>query len=180
MLESLSSFPPVSSHGVTISPPILYHHDELSSTHFLSDLPTSTPSLNLKTYLIKRGSTLSSTQTNRLGSALGEWLAHFHSWGNSQEVVREEVRVKMEGNTAMVEMKLKYFVGRIGDAIRRFPGELEGCEDTFRKAKEYVDESRRGVKAGDGGYLVHGDFWPGKYVFFSSIFFSLCLEEKRT
>jgi len=61
----------------------------------------------------------------------------------------------------MMELKYTMNYGSIlMDTISKFPEILEPSRGVF----EEVAKSVRGELDGDGGVLIHGDFWSGKYV----------------
>jgi hypothetical protein len=60
----------------------------------------------------------------------------------------------------MMELKYTMNYGSVlTDTISKFPEILEGSRSVF----EGVAKSVRGELDGDGGVLIHGDFWSGKY-----------------
>jgi len=61
----------------------------------------------------------------------------------------------------MMELKYTMNYGSVlMDTISKFSEILEGSRSVF----EEVAKSVRGELDGDGGVLIHGDFWSGKYV----------------
>jgi hypothetical protein len=152
ILAALHDLPPVSSTGVTVQAPRLYHFFADADTQIYSDLPSS---LDLKTYALKHP--LTRAQCARLGHALGLWAENFHSWAAAPE--QEKLRQSMKRNTAMKELKyqINYGPTLIG-TIGNYPELLEESRETF----EAVGKRVREELDAEGGRLIHGDFWSGK------------------
>lgn len=157
ILTALQDFQPTTSNSISIQTPKLYHFFPETNTQIYSDFSSST---ELKTYILTH--TLTRADCSRLGTALGHWTKTFHQWAAAPE--QEGLRKKMRESKVMRKLKFDINYTTLLAIIENFPDLLEGSRGVF----EEVVEEMRGVlenleDEGDGGVLVHGDFWSGKY-----------------
>jgi hypothetical protein len=142
--------------GITVQTPKLYLFYPETHTQIYSDLPSS---LDMKNYVLTHTHSITKSQCVRLGYSLGTWAKAFHSWAQAPE--QEKLKEYMRGNRDMMELKYMMNYGSIlMDTISKFPRLLEESRSLF----EDVGRSVRKELDGDGGVLIHGDFWSGKFV----------------
>lgn len=153
ILSALNTLPPLVKDGVEVETPHLYQFDSNTNTQVYSDLPSS---LDLKTYVLSHSTTLTQSQCQRLGFALGLWAKKFHVWVNGEE--RKGLRETMKGNRAMRDLKFRINYENLVATI----GNFEGILGEAREAFEGVRDSVREELDGSDGQLIHGDFWSGK------------------
>jgi hypothetical protein len=139
------------SEGIMVTTPRLYLFSQETNTQVYSDLPAST---ELKTYALTHP--LTQGECMRLGRALGSWTKKFHDWANGPE--QQALRKKMEGNTAMRDLKYALNYTNLVATAENFPSILGGSREVFeavaKRTREELDEKK--------GDLIHGDFWSGK------------------
>lgn len=149
---ALDQLPPATNEEVTITTPHLHHFSQETNTQVYSDLPAS---MELKTYVLTHP--LTQAECSRLGTALGTWARSFHEWAAAPE--QQELRVKMEGNVAMRELKYTINYTTLVATVQNFPSILGSSKEVFeavaKKTREELDAEK--------GPLIHGDFWSGKY-----------------
>jgi hypothetical protein len=156
ILTALHDLDSVIHEGITVQTPKLYLFSPETHTQIYTDLPSS---LDLKNYVLTHTHSLTKSQCARLGHSLGAWAKGFHSWAQSPE--QEKLKEHMRANKDMMELKYTMNYGSIlMDTISKFPQILEVSRGVF----EEVAKSVRGELDGNGGVLIHGDFWSGKYV----------------
>jgi hypothetical protein len=155
-LTALHDLAPVIHEGITTQTPKLYLFSPETHTQVYSDLPSS---LDLKNYVLTHSHSITKSQCARLGYSLGAWAKAFHNWAQAPE--QEKLKEYMRANKDVMELKYTMNYGSIlMDTISKFPEILEGSRSVF----EDVAKSVRRELDGDGGVLVHGDFWSGKFV----------------
>ena len=145
-----------------IGTPTLHHFFRDSSTQIIQDFPDST---NLKTCILTH--TISESQANLLGSALGSWTRTFHTWGASPESTN--LRDTMGRNSNAVDLKFALNAGRLILTADAFPNILDKSRDMFREIAAGL-RSRSHKDNLKEKSLIHGDFWTGKYgVLFAAV-----------
>ncbi|KAB8297164.1 hypothetical protein EYC80_002545 [Monilinia laxa] len=159
VLTYLSAFPAQSTanSNITISTPTLLYYDPTTHTQVHSHHP-SLNCLNLKSYILKHGTSITASTASILGHSLGHWLKNFHSWANAP--AQMELREVMEGNHAMRTLKLAVNYTNLVAMIDRFPKILGSSRYVFeqveREMLRWIEEGGKGCRE-----LIHGDFWCG-------------------
>lgn len=126
-----------------VSPPKAIHYDE--GAHLLAIEDAGQTSRTLKDYLISDDSTF---DVAIIGKALGEWLAEFHLWGQTDEAAK--YRAILSQNTEMAAVGLNYTFAALSPPD----------DSLWKEIQAYIEE----VKKNDdntGPFVVHGDFWTG-------------------
>ncbi|KAG4025782.1 hypothetical protein MFRU_051g00460 [Monilinia fructicola] len=159
ILAHLSAFPAQSTpnSSITISTPALLYYDPTTHTQVHSHHP-SLNCLNLKSYILKHGTSITASISSIIGHSIGHWLKNFHSWANAP--AQSELREVMEGNHAMRTLKLAINYTNLVAMIDRFPEILGPSRHVFeeveREMLRWMEEGGKGSRE-----LIHGDFWCG-------------------
>jgi 5-methylthioribose kinase len=152
MLTALSAKPLVSYNNVQVVAPKLYHYDSTKGNLFMEDMVDT---VDLKRYITENKTSLVQAAVERLGTALGKWLASFHVWGAAEE--QNSLRVAVATNP-ITQLKYAINYGRLEATIELAPGILASSRQLFKDmAIAYKEEFDLGK-----GTLIHGDFWTGK------------------
>ncbi|KAL1604998.1 hypothetical protein SLS60_004541 [Paraconiothyrium brasiliense] len=149
MLEVLQRFAS-SKREITIKTPKLYHYNEGERVLAIQYVPDTGP-------LHKSLDRLSEEQAERIGHALGTWLAAFHVWMDTPE--QSGLTEQLKQNEEEVELKWKLTWGQ-GTEVLETLGDVVDEEDRrVWDAARLAAREDLGKEEGKG--LVHGDFWAG-------------------
>ena len=153
MLQTMSNKPAAKTGQFEVrTPKVLGFY---GTTKIIEDMPDS---LTIKAFLSQYGQSIGKDEATALGSSLGNWLAAFHKWLNSDDEEAKSTREKLRSNP-LIGPRANLYIGSYKSCMDEFPQMDWPTDDEFAKIEKHVREM---YSAGDEA--IHGDFWTGKYV----------------
>lgn len=143
-----------------VTVPAVHLHDEEAAVIIMSDCGENI--ISLKDLLLRDGAIPVST-AHAVGSALGEFLAQVHTWGNSEEVL-DFFEGNMQARTLTAWVTYGRAVSTVSGAESRLSAlqdpPLDIPETQLQAVAEVAERTADAIRTARET-IVHGDFWPG-------------------
>lgn len=163
MFNSVAEFSPSATGNALIRSPRVYLYDQESNIQIFEDFSNATmfkPMLfSANASVLFPGSSLAT-----IGHNVGSWLRSFHNWAAAPE--QAGLRDQILQDDPMRKLKYGLTYGGFLPVLEHFPELLDGHMKTLETIQDTMArEFERPLTEQDEDWgLVHGDFWPGKYV----------------